>query len=190
MIIMYSDSLLTNQLLIAMPGMRDPNFESTVTLICEHTSKGALGIIINRPLTLQLSDLFNELSFAKSDPTTANQPILSGGPIESKRGFVLHDKDHFFENTLVVSDDINLTFSNDVIESMAKGNGPKQALLAIGYAGWNSGQLEKEMLSNFWLNVTATPELIFDTPFADRWCSAANALGIDLASISPEAGHA
>ena len=190
MTIMNSDSLLTNQLLIPMPGMKDPNFESTVTLICEHTREGALGIIINRPLSLKLSDLFKELSFAKIDPTIAKQPVLDGGPIESKRGFVLHNKDHFFENTLAVSDDINVTLSRDVIESMAKGNGPQQALIAIGYAGWSSGQLEKEMLSNFWLNVTATPELIFDTPFADRWNSAAHALGVDPASISPEAGHA
>ena len=190
MTIMNSDSLLTNQLLIAMPGMKDPNFESTVTLICEHSSKGALGIIINRPLTLKLSDLFKELSVDKIDYITANQPVLAGGPIGSERGFVLHKKDHFFENTLVVSDDINLTLSRDVIESMAMGNGPQQALIAIGYAGWDSGQLEKEMLSNFWLNVAATPELIFDTPFADRWNSAAHVLGVDLASISPEAGHA
>ena len=102
MTIMNSNSLLTNQLLIAMPGMKDPNFESTVTLICEHTREGALGIIINRPLSLKLSDLFKELSFAKIDPTTAKQPVLDGGPIESKRGFVLHNKDHFFENTFCI----------------------------------------------------------------------------------------
>jgi len=187
---MDSDSLLTNQLLIAMPGMEDPNFSSTVTLICEHNNDGALGIIINRPLSLKLSSLFDQLSVEDVDPVAANNPVMSGGPIGTERGFVLHDKTHSFENTLSVSDDIQLTLSRDVIDAMATGIGPQKSLIAIGYAGWDSGQLEEEMLANCWLNVTATPELVFSTPFADRWDSAARLLGVDLASISPEAGHA
>ena len=187
---MDSDSLFTNQLLIAMPGLADPNFSSTVTLICEHNDDGALGIIINRPLTLTLSGLFNQLSVEDADSEAASDPVIAGGPVGIERGFVLHGKEHSFENTLVVSDDIQLTLSRDVIDAMAVGDGPEKSLVAIGYAGWEAGQLEEEMLANSWLSVTATPELVFDTPFEERWESAARLLGVDMASISPDAGHA
>ncbi len=187
---MDSDSVFTNQLLIAMPGMADPNFNATVTLICEHNDDGALGIIINRPLTLKLSGLFDQLSVEDADPEVASSPVMSGGPVGTERGFVLHGNKHSFENTLVVSDDIQLTLSRDVIDAMATGDGPEKSLVAIGYAGWEPGQLEEEMLANSWLNVAATPELVFDTPFEERWNSAARLLGIDMASISPDAGHA
>jgi putative transcriptional regulator len=187
---MSSDSSLINQLLIAMPGMQDPHFSTTVTLICEHNNDGALGIIINRPLNLKLSGLFDQLSVADADPVVAAAPVLSGGPVGTERGFVLHDFEHTYENTLAVSEDIQLTLSRDVIDSMASGDGPRKSLVAVGYAGWEAGQLEEEMLANAWLNVDATPELVFDTPFADRWDSAARLLGVDIASISPDAGHA
>ena len=181
---------LINQLLIAMPGMADPNFSSTVTLICEHNDDGALGIIINRPLNLKLSGLFEQLSVDDADPDVASNPVMAGGPVGTERGFVLHGKSHTFENTLSVSDDIQLTLSRDVIDAMATGEGPEKSLVAIGYAGWEPGQLEEEMLANAWLNVDATPELVFDTPFEDRWNSAARLLGVDISSISPDAGHA
>jgi len=192
---MDSDSCLTNQLLIAMPGMADPNFSATVTLICEHNDDGALGIIINRPLALKVSGLFEQLAV---DPLTdeesaaqaADNLVLAGGPVGMERGFVLHGDAEQYENTLSVSDGIQLTLSRDVIDAMASGDGPKKSLVAIGYAGWEPGQLEHEMLANSWLNVPATPALVFDTPYADRWDSAARSLGIDIASISPEAGHA
>jgi putative transcriptional regulator len=187
---MDSDSSLINQLLIAMPGMADPNFSTTVTLICEHNDNGALGIIINRPLNLKLSGLFEQLSVDDADPGVASSPVMAGGPVGTERGFVLHGKDHSFENTLAVSDDIQLTLSRDVIDAMATGDGPEKSLVAIGYAGWEPGQLEEEMLSNAWLNVDATPELVFDTPFEERWDSAARLLGVDISSISPDAGHA
>ena len=187
---MDSDSLLINQLLIAMPGMADPNFSTTVTLICEHNDDGALGIIINRPLKLKLSGLFEQLSVDDADPEAASNPVMAGGPVGTERGFVLHGKDQSFENTLTVSDDIQLTLSRDVIDAMAIGDGPEKSLVAIGYAGWEPGQLEEEMLANSWLSVAATPELVFDTPFAERWDSAARLLGIDIAQISPDAGHA
>ena len=187
---MDRDDSLINQLLIAMPGMEDPNFTTTVTLICEHNDDGALGIIINRPLNLKLSGLFEQLAVEDADPSAADNPVMSGGPVGTERGFVLHGKEHSFENTLTVSDEIQLTLSRDVIDAMATGEGPKKSLVAIGYAGWEPGQLEQEMLANSWLNVAATPELVFDTPFEDRWDSAARLLGVDIASISPDAGHA
>ena len=184
------DGSLTNQLLIAMPGMVDPNFSTTVTLICEHNEDGALGIIINRPLTLKLAGLFEQLSVDDPDPDAAADPVLSGGPVGTERGFVLHGPEHSYENTLPVSNDIRLTLSRDVIDAMASGAGPDKSLVALGYAGWEAGQLEEEMLANSWLSVPATPELVFDVPFADRWNSAALSLGIDIARMSPDAGHA
>jgi putative transcriptional regulator len=187
---MGSATTLTNQLLIAMPGMADPNFSTTVTLICEHNDDGALGIIINRPLTLKLSELFEQLSVDNPDPSAAGDPVLSGGPVGTERGFVLHGPGWSYDNTLPVSDDIQLTLSRDVIDAMASGEGPDKSLVALGYAGWEAGQLEYEMLANSWLNVPATPELVFDTPFTERWNSAARTLGIDIARMSPDAGHA
>ena len=179
-----------NQLLIAMPGMQDPNFETTVTLICEHNDDGALGIVINRPLALNLGGLFEQLHLSDPDPTAASHPVLMGGPVGPERGFVLHEPVQAFENTLAVSSQIQLTLSRDILDAMALGKGPKKSLVALGYAGWEPGQLENEMLANSWLNVTATPDIVFDLPFKDRWDAAAAALGIDMSRLSPDAGHA
>ena len=181
---------LHNQLLIAMPGMLDPNFASTVTLICEHNSEGALGIIINRPMELNLGGLFDQLDLKDVDEAAAESPVMSGGPVAPERGFVLHDTGGEFESTVAVSQDIQLTLSRDVLDQMAAGEGPENSLVALGYAGWQPGQLEAEMLQNTWLNVPATKALVFDVPFGDRWSAAANSLGIDISQISPHAGHA
>ena len=181
---------LTNQLLIAMPGMPDPNFNSTVTLICEHNNEGALGIVINRPLELKLGGLFAQLSLDEADAIAANRPVLSGGPVARDRGFVLHNPGPEFENSMSVSESIQLTLSRDVVDALAAGNGPDKTLVALGYAGWEPGQLEAEMLANTWLNVPASPEIVFETPFAERWSHAADSLGIDISRISLDAGHA
>ena len=187
---MDTTGTLTNQLLIAMPGMPDPNFNSTVTLICEHNDEGALGIVINRPLTLKLGGLFEQLELEDADPRAAASPVLMGGPVGPERGFVLHDCAHSYENSLAVSSDICLTLSRDVIDAMAQGDGPAKSLVALGYAGWEAGQLETEMLANSWLNVPATTDIVFDMPFSDRWAAAAREIGIDLSRMSPDAGHA
>ena len=181
---------LVNQLLIAMPGMPDPNFSSTVTLICEHSDEGALGIIINRPLQLQLGGLLKQLQVKEANPRIASAPVLLGGPVGTEKGFVLHNSGWTFESSLDVSADIQLTFSRDVLDSMAAGTGPDKSLVALGYAGWEPGQLENEMLANSWINVPATPGIVFDLPFADRWSAAAATLGIDISRIAPDAGHA
>ena len=183
-------SSLANQLLIAMPGMADPNFSTTVTLICEHSSDGALGIVINRPLDLDLGGLFKQLDAENSNSAASRDPVLLGGPVSPERGFVLHSPTEMFENSLAVSDDILLTLSRDVLDAIAAGNGPEKILVALGYAGWGAGQLEEEMLANSWLNVPATAEIVFDTPFSERWRSAAQSIGIDISQISPDAGHA
>ncbi|MFQ6004368.1 MAG: YqgE/AlgH family protein [Woeseia sp.] len=184
------EDALNNQLLIAMPGMPDPNFNSTVTLICEHNDEGALGIIINRPLNLNLGGLFEQLSLEEADAAAAGRPVLNGGPVARERGFVLHNPGAEFESSMSVSADIQLTLSRDVLDSLAAGTGPDKTLVALGYAGWEPGQLEAEMLANTWLNVPASPEIVFDIPFADRWTHAAESLGIDISRMSPDAGHA
>jgi putative transcriptional regulator len=187
---MELNETLCNQLLIAMPGMADPNFSSTVTLVCEHNAEGALGIVINRPMDMKLGGLFEQLDVDDPDQSIASHPVLSGGPVARERGFVLHNPVGEFESSVAVSSDVQLTLSRDVIDAMAAGNGPARSLVALGYAGWDAGQLEAEMLANTWLTVPATPEVIFDVPFADRWSVAARTIGIDISQISPDAGHA
>lgn len=187
---MEATNSLANQLLIAMPGMQDPNFNSTVTLICEHNSEGALGIVINRPLTLKLGGLFDQLSLSDTESESSEEPVLMGGPVGTERGFVLHESTHSYEHSLAVSGEINLTLSRDIIDAMASGSGPGKSLVALGYAGWEPGQLETEMLANSWLNVPATTRIVFDLPFTERWTAAAQTLGIDITRMAPDAGHA
>ena len=181
---------LCNQLLIAMPGMADPNFNSTVTLVCEHNDVGALGIVINRPMNMKLEGLFEQLDVPEPDQDMASHPVLNGGPVSRDRGFVLHNPGNTFESSVAVSPDVHLTFSRDVIDALATGDGPDRSLVALGYAGWEVGQLEAEMLANTWLTVPADPEVIFEVPFADRWTVAAQTIGIDISQISTDAGHA
>jgi putative transcriptional regulator len=187
---MADANYLTSQLLIAMPGMNDPNFASTVTLICEHSEDGALGIVINRPLGMQLGGLFEQLALSDADSSAASRPVLLGGPVEPEKGFVLHSSGYQYESSLHISDDIQLTFSRDVLDAMAAGNGPKQSLVALGYAGWQPGQLEDEIRSNSWLSVPVDPGIVFDTPFEERWSAAAETMGVDISRMAPDAGHA
>ncbi len=181
---------LTGHLLIAMPAMADPNFTRTVTYICEHSDQGALGIVINRPLGMDLGEVFAQLSLEDAPPAVAAQPILRGGPVQAERGFVLHEPGGNWDSTVEVSKSAHLTTSQDILAALARGTGPKRALMALGYAGWGAGQLEMEISANAWLSVPATAGLIFDTPFETRWTAAAGLLGVNLATISPEAGHA
>ena len=183
-------AFLSNHFLIAMPAMGDPNFDRTVTFICEHTADGALGLVINRPTNLDLSDIFSQMSANSDEPAVNATPILQGGPVQVERGFVIHDGDREWNSTLRVSDAVRVTTSRDILESMAAGQGPARSLVAIGYAGWGAGQLETEMAANAWLTVPATEEILFDVPFDQRWRAAAALIGIDLDLLSPEAGHA
>ena len=187
---MEMQASLNNQLLIAMPGMADPNFNSTVTLVCEHNANGALGIIINRPMNMDLGGLFEQLELTDADRVLAKTPVLDGGPVAREKGFVLHAPGEKFDSSISVSPSIQLTLSRDVLDAMAAGVGPTSSLVALGYAGWDSGQLEQEMLDNTWLTVPSTSEIIFDVPFAKRWSFAAQSIGIDISQISPHAGHA
>lgn len=191
---MSGGAYLTNQLLVAMPALADPNFAQCVALICEHTDKGALGIVLNRPLDMTVGEVFDQLQFPCRDEALRETPVLRGGPVQQDRGFVLHPPggpdDPTFDSTLKVSDTLHVTTSRDVLESMARGGFPRRAVVALGYAGWDAGQLEDEIRSNAWLNVPASDEIIYRAPFEARWHAAARLLGIDLGRLSHQAGHA
>lgn len=186
---------LTNHFLIAMPSLNDPNFEQSVSYICEHNNEGAMGVVINRPTTLSFSDLCEQLEIELTDSDVANYPIFDGGPVETDRGFILHTPIGEWESTLTVSKDIGLTMSQDIIEAIAEGydsdnKPPKHFIITLGYAGWSEDQIEDEIAENIWLNVLANPEILFNTPIDKRWTAAAAALGIDLQQLSSDIGHA
>lgn len=181
---------LTNHLLIAMPGLQDPNFARTVTYICEHTEQGAMGIVINRPLDVTLGALLAQLDIPTVRPGVADTPVYQGGPVQTDRGFVLHTAGYSYDSTLNITPDISVTTSRDILEAIAGGEGPDQVLIALGYAGWGSGQLEQEMSANAWLNGPASNEIIFRMDPSARWMAAAQLLGVDLNLMSGEAGHA
>jgi len=177
-----------NHFLIAMPGMTDSRFTRSVTYLCEHNEDGAMGLVINQAADMSYKELFNHLEL---DHTYENdEPLVAGGPVQKERGFVLHSNDKSWETTLRVSDDISITGSKDILADIANNNGPKNVLIALGYAGWRAGQLEMEITKNTWLTVPAEKEVIFDTPLQDRWASSAKQLGIDLNLIPTHAGHA
>ena len=181
---------LTNQFLIAMPGMADPNFAQSVTLVCEHNAQGALGIVINRPLPMAFADVFAQLDLDCSQSKVAASPVLQGGPVQPERGFVLHSAGPLWDSTLPVSDWLHLTTSRDVLEALARGEGPAEAFIALGYAGWEAGQLEAEVAQNAWLTVPADHGVMFGTALEDRWEAATRLLGVDLLHLSSDAGHA
>ncbi len=181
---------LTDHFLIAMPGMDDPNFSRTVTYICEHNERGAMGIVVNRPTGLDLGDILEQMAIPEAPDQVRRQPVYLGGPVQPERGFVLHSHDRLWDSTLQISGEISITTSRDILEAMAAGRGPEHALVALGYAGWGEGQLEGELSANAWLSSRADPQIIFALPLEQRWQAAASLLGIDLNLLSGEAGHA
>lgn len=180
---------LCDHFLIAMPSMQDTSFVHSVTYICEHSSEGAMGIVINHPMPMTLHEIFAQMEIHVAE-NQGHQPVLAGGPVQKERGFVLHTSDTEWSSTLKVSAELSLTASRDIITAMAEGNGPKDCLVALGYAGWGEGQLEAEIAANSWLTVPANKDIIFHVPFEQRWTAAAQALGIDVTLISNVAGHA
>jgi putative transcriptional regulator len=181
---------LAGQLLLSMPGMPDPNFDNSVTYICEHSEKGAVGLMINRPMNLNVSEVLEQFSLKIDDGALATQPVLRGGPVQSERGFVLHESKNRWDSTTEVGHSISVTTSQDILSAVAAGRGPERMLLALGYAGWGAGQLEEEIRQNAWLTAPATIDLVFATPYEQRWQASAAGIGVNLASLSPEAGHA
>ncbi|HHH43022.1 MAG TPA: YqgE/AlgH family protein [Gammaproteobacteria bacterium] len=181
---------LTNQFLIAMPGLEDPNFFHSVTYICEHNDEGALGLVINRPLDMQLGEILQHIKVEQATPETRQIQVYLGGPVQQDRGFVLHEPLGEWDATLRVTDRIGITSSMDILEAIAAQQGPERLLVTLGYAGWGAGQLEQEMADNAWLSGPAHPDILFDTPDEERWKAAAASLGVDMDLLSGEAGHA
>jgi putative transcriptional regulator len=189
---------LDGQMLIAMPVMQDRRFARSVIYLCAHSAEGAMGIIVNRPAgSIDFSDLLVQLKIVKDTdqiklPDDAEaMKVLKGGPVEPGRGFVLHSADFFIkDSTLEIDDGISLTATLDILKAIAEGAGPKHAILALGYAGWDAGQLESEIQENGWLHCPADPDLIFDSDIDSKYERALGKIGINLGTLSSESGHA
>ncbi len=195
---MVETGYLTNQFLIAMPNLLDPNFFHSVTYICEHNENGAMGIVVNQPVDLTVGELIEQMDEKMSDTQSENNTVFRGGPVEVERGFVIHNPVGLWESTMTVSDNIGVTTSNDIITAIAESTpdnqtndkAPKDYLIALGYAGWGAGQLEAEIRDNAWLNCEANAGILFKTDVEKRWEAAAALIGIDINQLTGEAGHA
>jgi putative transcriptional regulator len=190
---------LTNHFLIAMPGMRDDTFARSVVYVCEHSERGALGFIINKPGSISLADLFEKVELPLQRKDLGAQPVFHGGPLHTERGFVLHDPvtaeglqpdQTIYAATLAVPGGLEMTTSRDVLEALSSGGGPRRVLVTLGYSSWGEGQLESEIARNSWLTVDADADLVFDAPVADRYDRALGLLGLQAWMLAPDAGHA
>jgi putative transcriptional regulator len=181
---------LTDHFLIAMPAMTDPYFAKSLTYVCEHTEQGALGVVINKPIEMTLKMLLDQVGIELEAEAHAEELVHFGGPVQMDRGFVLHQPVGEWMSTLAVNEGVALTTSKDVLEAVGRGHGPYKLLVSLGYAGWAAGQLEQELAQNAWLTVPASAQIIFDLPWEQRLPAAMKLLGVDLASLADEAGHA
>ncbi len=186
---MADESYFSNQFLVAMPGLEDTNFSHSVTLLCEHSDKGALGLIINRPTDLRLSEMLDQMGVERTQ--LSGDPIVYwGGPVQPERGFVVHSAPGVWDSTLKLDDDLYITTSRDVLGAIGRGEGPQRYIVALGYAGWGEGQLESEIMSNSWLNTPVDSGVLFGTPAPQRWLAATRLLGVDVSHLASVAGHA
>ena len=190
---------LTNHFLIAMPGMEDDMFSRSVVYVCEHSERGALGLIINKPGDISLADLFEKVDLPLQRKDLGVQPVFHGGPLQTERGFVLHDPvtaeglqpdQSIYASTLAIPGGLEMTTSRDVLEALSSGGGPRRVLITLGYSSWAEGQLESEIARNSWLTVDADADLVFDAPVADRYARALRLLGLEAWMLAPDAGHA
>jgi len=181
---------LTRHFLIAMPAMADPHFAHTLTYVCEHNKDGALGLVVNKPIDMTLSALFEQIEVPLADDVLRVAPVHFGGPVQVDRGFVLHRPLGNWQSTLAITDDLGLTTSKDVLEAVGRGDGPRDVFVSLGYAGWSAGQLEQELAQNAWLTVEADPDLLFGVPAERRLPAAMQLLGIDFSRLSEDVGHA
>lgn len=190
---------LTNHFLIAMPGLEDAAFARSVVYLCEHNERGALGLIINKPTDISLQTLFRKVDLSLGRADLSAQPVLQGGPVQTERGFVLHEPivladvaadESIYAATMSIAGGLEMTTSKDVLEALAEGAGPRRVLITLGYASWGEGQLESELADNSWLTVGADQAVIFDTPIGERYERALGLLGLQSWMIAPEAGHA
>lgn len=191
---------LTNHFLIAMPGLQDMEFARSVVYLCEHSERGALGLIINKPTDINLQKLFDKVEMSLGRADLGQQPVMQGGPVQTERGFVLHDpivwsedkieKESVYASTMSIPGGLEMTTSKDVLEALAEGAGPRRVLITLGYSAWGEGQLESEIAENAWLTVGADQSVIFETPIHERYDRALALLGVQAWMLSPEAGHA
>lgn len=190
---------LTNHFLIAMPGLADATFSKSVVYLCEHSERGALGLVINKPSDIRLQNLFDKVDLPLGRTDLKDEPVFQGGPVQTERGFVLHEAilpqktesdDPVYSSTMVIPGGLEMTTSRDVLEALSTGGGPRRVLVSLGYAAWGEGQLESEIGENSWLTVDADLAVIFETPVAQRYDKALSLLGLQAWMLSPEAGHA
>ena len=187
---MDAPGTLANQLLIALPALADPNFSRSVALVCQHDDEGAMGVVVNRASEYTLGEVFRQMGIDSDDADLNARPVLAGGPVHPERGFVLHDGKREWDSSLAIADGLYVTTSRDVLEAMARGEGPASVTVALGCAGWGAGQLEHELVENSWLTVPAGAEVLFALPLEARWQAAAGRIGVDLARIADYSGHA
>lgn len=186
-----NDLDLKNHFLVAMPSITDLNFSQSVIYICAHSDEGTMGVVINRPVQdILLSEVLSQMKITSNIPIVNDQAVYLGGPVQPERGFIIHTPNQLWQSTLVTSDQIGVTSSQDVLQAMATGSGPEETLIVLGYSGWGAGQLENEISHNSWLTVTAEPEILFDVPAESRWSAALHLLGIDAEQLSSDTGHA
>ncbi len=187
---MLESTPLINQLLIAMPALRDPNFARGVAFLCQHGDDGAMGLMINRLSEYRLGDVLAQMNIQSDIPAVIDAPVLIGGPVQPERGFVLHSPSGDWESSFSISERISVTTSRDILLAIAAGNGPRHAVVALGYSGWSPGQLEQELCDNHWLTAPAAERVLFETPLEDRWEAAAALVGVNLIQLASYAGHA
>ncbi len=181
---------LACQLLIALPVLDDPNFARSVTLICQHNPDGAMGVVVNRVSEYTLGDVLGQMDIKCDNPLVTAQPVLAGGPVHPERGFVLHDGERRWESSMQVHPDLHVTTSRDVLDAIARGEGPERVVVALGCAGWGAGQLEHELAENTWLTAPADVELLFAMPLEARWQAAAGRIGVDMLQMAGYMGRA
>ena len=181
---------LTGHFLIAMPNLADPPFSRGVALLCQHDEEGAVGLLVNQLSEYRLGDVLAQMKLECIDSELADAPVLIGGPVQQERGFVLHQEVGHWESSYRINPEWSVTTSRDILVAMAAGEGPRQAIMVLGYAGWDAGQLEQELMQNAWLTTEAAGSVVFDTPLEDRWSAAAGLVGIDARQLSGYAGHA
>ena len=184
------DLPLANHLLIALPMLEDPHFARSVALVCQHDDNGAMGVVVNQPSEYTLGEVLAQMQIDTDDVDLMMVPVLNGGPVHPERGFVIHDDERDWDSSLRVGENLYLTTSRDILEAMARGDGPHNALVTRGCAGWGSAQLECEIAGTSWLTAPADAAVLFDTPLEQRWQLAASRIGVDLFRLAGYSGHA
>lgn len=181
---------LTGQFLIAMPSLQDPEFQKTVTYMCAHTPEGAMGVVINRPMDIGLGEILSQMELESEIPDIEQTQVFQGGPVQQDRGIIIHEPPTTWDSTINVTDNLGVATSRDILEAISKGDGPAKSLVALGYASWGAGQLERELAENSWLSVPADQSILFEVPPSKRWKKATELLGFELHQISRDIGHA